>query len=317
MSFPASPEDTGRTPIPPVRRKGRVNRRVIPGFGLTMGFTLTYLTLLVLIPLAAVFLRSAGLGWEDFWKAVTARQAVHSYKVTFGVSALAALTNAIFGFIVAWALTRYRFYGRRLIDALVDLPFALPTAVAGIALTALYAQNGWIGQFFHQPAEGVERSAFVTWVGQFLWPLGIKTAFSLTGIYIALTFIGLPFVVRTLQPVLEDFDHEVEEAGASLGAGRLRVFLTVIIPSLIPSILTGFSLAFARAIGEYGSVIFISGNRPLDTEITPLVIVKALEDHNYPRATAVAVVMLLASFLLLLIVNVLQRWAESIGQARN
>ncbi|HRQ90557.1 MAG TPA: ABC transporter permease subunit [Bacteroidia bacterium] len=282
-----------------------------------MGFTLTYLTLLVLIPLSAIFLRASGLGWEDFWKAVTARQAIASYKVTFGMSSLAALTNAVFGFIVAWVLTRYRFPGRKLLDALVDLPFALPTAVAGISLTALYSRNGWLGQFFYAPAEGVERSAFVEWIGQFLWPLGIETAYSLTGIYIALTFIGLPFVVRTLQPVLEDFDREVEEAGASLGAGRLRVFFTLILPALVPSVLTGFSLAFARAIGEYGSVIFIAGNKPMKTEITPLLIVKALEDYNYPRATAVATVMLVASFVLLLIVNILQRWSESIGQARN
>ncbi len=300
MTSSALPEDTGHRPIPSERRpypRRRLNRRVIPGFGLTMGFTVTYLTLLVLIPLSAVFLRTAGMGWEDFWKAISGRQVVASYKVTFGISFLAALTNAFFGFIVAWVLTRYRFPGRKLVDALVDLPFALPTAVAGIALTALYAPNGWLGQY--------------------LYPLGIETAYSRTGIFIALTFIGLPFVVRTLQPVIEDFDKEVEEAGASLGASRWRVFFTIIVPGLVPAMLTGFSLAFARAIGEYGSVIFISGNKPLQTEITPLVIVKSLENYNYPQATAVACVMLVASFVLLLVVNVLQRWSESIGQAKS
>jgi sulfate transport system permease protein len=250
----------------------------------------TYLTLLVLIPLSAVFIRSSGMGWEEFWSAVTGRQVVASYKVTFGISFLAAATNAVFGFIVAWILTRYRFPGRRIFDALVDLPFALPTAVAGIALTALYARNGWLGQFFY--------------------PLGIETAYSQVGIFIALTFIGLPFVVRTLQPVLEDLDTEVEEAGASLGAGRAQVFLQIILPALLPALLTGFALAFARAIGEYGSVIFISGNIPLRTEITPLVIVKFLENYQYPQATAVACVMLVASFALLFVINLLQRWAE-------
>jgi sulfate transport system permease protein len=279
----------------PTRR--RPNRRVIPGFGLTMGFTMSYLALLVLIPISAVFIRSSGMGWDDFWKAISGRQVVASYKVTFGISFLAALTNAVFGFVVAWVLTRYRFPGRKLVDALVDLPFALPTAVAGIALTALYGPNGWLGR----P----------------LYAIGIETAYSRVGIFIALTFIGLPFVVRTLQPVIDDFDKEVEEAGASLGAGRLRVFLTIILPALAPAMLTGFSLAFARAIGEYGSVIFISGNKPLQTEITPLVIVKSLENHKYPQATAIACVMLVASFALLLVVNVLQRWSESIGQARS
>jgi sulfate/thiosulfate transport system permease protein len=283
---------------PPKRiRSPKVNRRVIPGFGLSMGFTLIYLTLLVLIPISAVFIRASGMGWGDFWEAVTGRQVVASYKVTFGISLLAALTNAVFGFLVAWVLTRYHFPGRKVVDALVDLPFALPTAVAGIALTALYAKTGWIGQY--------------------LYPLGLETAYSKTGIFIALTFIGLPFVVRTIQPVIEDLDHEIEEAGASLGASRLRVFCTIILPLLFPAMLTGFALAFARAIGEYGSVIFISGNIPLKTEITPLVIVKALENYNYPQATAIACVMLVASFILLLVINVLQRWSESVGQARN
>ena len=272
------------------QQKRRAPRRVLPGFGLTMGITVTYLTLLVLIPLSAVFIRSSGMGWGEFWSAITGRQVVASYKVTFGISFLAAVTNAFFGFIVAWILTRYRFPGRRIFDALVDLPFALPTAVAGIALTALYARSGWLGQFFY--------------------PLGIETAYSQVGIFIALTFIGLPFVVRTLQPVLEDLDTEVEEAGASLGAGRAKVFVQIILPALLPALLTGFALAFARAIGEYGSVIFISGNIPLRTEITPLVIVKFLENYQYPQATAVASVMLVASFLLLLLINLLQRWAE-------
>jgi len=272
------------------RKRSRTSRRVLPGFGLSMGITVTYLTLLVLIPLSAVFIRSSGMGWEEFWSAVTGRQVMASYKVTFGISFLAAATNAVFGFIVAWILTRYRFPGRRIFDALVDLPFALPTAVAGIALTALYARNGWLGQFFY--------------------PLGIETAYSQVGIFIALTFIGLPFVVRTLQPVLEDLDTEVEEAGASLGAGRAQVFLQIILPALLPALLTGFALAFARAIGEYGSVIFISGNIPLRTEITPLVIVKFLENYQYPQATAVACVMLVASFALLFVINLLQRWAE-------
>jgi sulfate transport system permease protein len=272
------------------QKRRRAPRRVLPGFGLTMGITVTYLTLLVLIPMSAVFIRSSGMGWGEFWSAITGRQVVASYKVTFGISFLAALTNAFFGFIVAWILTRYRFPGRRIFDALVDLPFALPTAVAGIALTALYARTGWLGQFFY--------------------PLGIETAYSQVGIFIALTFIGLPFVVRTLQPVMEDLDTEVEEAGASLGAGRAKVFGQIIFPALLPALLTGFALSFARAIGEYGSVIFISGNIPLRTEITPLVIVKFLENYQYPQATAVACVMLVASFALLFVINLLQRWAE-------
>jgi sulfate transport system permease protein len=272
------------------KTKRRPARRILPGFGLTMGINVTYLTLLVLIPLSAVFIRSSGMGWDAFWTAITGRQVVASYKVTFGISFLAAATNAVFGFLVAWVLTRYRFPGRRILDALVDLPFALPTAVAGIALTALYARTGWLGQFFYS--------------------LGIETAYSQVGIYIALTFIGLPFVVRTLQPVMEDLDAEVEEAAASLGAGRAKVFTQIIVPALLPAMLTGFALAFARAIGEYGSVIFISGNIPLRTEITPLVIVKFLENYQYPQATAVAAVMLTASFALLFIINLLQRWTE-------
>jgi sulfate/thiosulfate transport system permease protein len=275
----------------------KTNRRILPGFGLSMGITLTYLGLLVLIPLTGVFVVTSQMSWEDFWRVVTSRQVVASYRVTFGVSLAAALTNAVFGLLLAWVLVRYRFPGRKLVDGLVDLPFALPTAVAGIALTALYAQTGWLGQYFYA--------------------LGIETAYSKVGIFIALTFIGIPFVVRTVQPVIEDLDAEVEEAAASLGASRLRTWLRVILPALIPALLTGFALAFARAIGEYGSVIFISGNMPLRTEITPLIIVKFLEQYQYAAATAVAAVMLVASFSLLLIINVLQRWTESIGQSRH
>ncbi len=281
----------------PRLRTRKPNRRILPGFGLTMGFTVTYLTLLVLIPLSAVFLKTSGMGWEAFWRAVTGPQVVASYKVTFGISFLAACANAFFGLIAAWVLSRYQFPGRRLVDAMVDLPFALPTAVAGIALTTLFAQTGWLGRFFYE------------------W--GIQTAYSQVGILIALTFIGLPFVVRTLQPVIENLDAEVEEASASLGASRWRTFWCVVFPALVPALLTGFSLAFARAVGEFGSVIFISGNMPMRTEITPLVIFKFLENYQYPQATAVACVMLVASFALLLVINLLQRWSESVGQARN
>ncbi len=275
----------------------RPNRRVIPGFGLSMGITLAYLSLLVLIPLAGVFVLTSQMTWDDFWGVVTSRQVVATYKVTFGVSFAAACTNAVFGVIVAWVLVRYRFPGRKLLDGMVDLPFALPTAVAGIALTALYARTGWLGQFFYA--------------------IGIETAYSKVGIYIALTFVGIPFVVRTVQPVIEDLDPEVEEAAASLGSSRGRTLFYVVLPVLIPAILTGFALSFARAIGEYGSVIFISGNMPLRTEITPLIIVKFLEQYQYAEATAVAAVMLVFSFILLLVINLLQRWTESIGQARH
>jgi sulfate transport system permease protein len=273
-----------------VAHRRRLNRRVIPGFGLSMGLTLSYLGLLVLIPISAVFIRTAGIGWEEFWQVVTSRQVVATYKVTFGVAFAAALTNAFFGLIVAWVIVRYRFPGRKLLDGMVDLPFALPTAVAGIALTALYAETGWLGRIFY--------------------PLGIETAYSRTGIFIALTFIGMPFVVRTLQPVIEGLDTEVEEAAVSLGANRARVWISVILPALLPALLTGFAMAFARAIGEYGSVIFISGNMPMRTEITPLIIVKFLEQYQYAHATSVACVMLVLSFILLLIINLLQRWAE-------
>ena len=261
---------------------------VLPGFGLTLGFTLLYLSLIVLIPLSALFIKTATMDWPTFWQTIVDPRVVASYQLTFGASLIAATANAVFGFIVAWTLVRYAFPGKRLVDAIVDLPFALPTAVSGIALTALYAPNGWIGQY--------------------LQPLGIKTAFSPLGVMIALTFIGLPFVVRTLQPALEDLSTETEEAAASLGATRLQTFRRVILPTMLPALLTGFALAFARALGEYGSVVFISGNMPMKTEIVPLIIVTKLEQYDYAGATAVAVVTLLASFAILLGINALQRW---------
>jgi sulfate transport system permease protein len=263
---------------------------VLPGFGLTMGYSLLYLSLIVLIPLAAVFLKTAALSWADFWGVVSAPRVVASYKLTFGMSFLAACVNLVFGLILAWVLVRYRFFARPLVDALVDLPFALPTAVAGIALTALYAPNGWIGKL--------------------LMPLGIKVAYTPLGVFVALTFIGVPFVVRTLQPVLENFDKELEEASASLGASRAETFLRVVLPTLWPALLTGFALAFARALGEYGSVVFISGNKPMHTEITPLLIITRLEEYDYTGATAIAVVMLVSAFFLLLFVNLVQWWTS-------
>ncbi|TFW30479.1 sulfate ABC transporter permease subunit CysT [Massilia horti] len=264
--------------------------RVLPGFGLSLGFTLFYLALIVLIPLSAVFLKTFTMSWDAFWNAVTSERVVASYRLSFGAAALAAFINVIFGGIVAWVLVRYRFLGKRFVDALVDLPFALPTAVAGITLTALYSANGWIGQY--------------------LAKLGLKVAFTPLGVVVALTFIGLPFVVRTVQPVLEESERELEEAAASLGAKPLQTFVRVILPSLVPSLLTGFALAFARATGEYGSVIFIAGNIPLVSEITPLFIVTKLEQYDYTGATAIAVVMLVASFILLLAINLLQAWAR-------
>lgn len=263
---------------------------VLPGFGLALGYSTLYLSLIVLIPLAALFLRAASLPWEKFWQVVTEPRVVASYKLTFGTAFVAASINAVFGFIVAWSLVRYRFPGRRFLDAVVDLPFALPTAVSGIALTAIYAKSGWIGQY--------------------LYPLGIKSAFSPLGITIALSFIGLPFVVRTLQPTLEELDGEAEEAAASLGASRWQTFWKVIIPTILPSLLTGFALSFARAVGEYGSVVFISGNMPLKTEITSLLIITKLEQYDVPGATAIATVMLLVSFFMLLAINLLQWWAS-------
>lgn len=265
-------------------------RSVIPGFGLTMGYSLFYLCLIVLLPLSALFVKTTAMTFERFWETVTDPRVVASYKLTFGASLVAATINAVFGFIVAWTLVRYRFPGKRIVDAMVDLPFALPTAVSGIALTAIYSQNGWIGQY--------------------LEPLGIKGAFSPLGVTIALTFIGLPFVVRTLQPALEDLDPEVEEAASCLGANRLRTFQRVIVPAILPALLTGFALSFARALGEYGSVVFISGNMPMRTEIASLLIITKLEQYDTAGATAIAVVMLLASFVLLLAINLLQWWSR-------
>ena len=268
----------------------RARRVALPGFGLSLGYTVTYLSLLVLLPLSTLFVRSAGLGWDGFWAAATAPRVLASYRVSLLTAFGAALLNGTFGLIVAWVLVRYRFPGRKLVDALVDLPFALPTAVAGIALTTLYSQNGWIGAR--------------------LAALGITVAFTPLGIIVALTFIGLPFVVRTLQPVLQDLEAEIEEAAASLGASRWQTFQRVLLPAIAPALLTGFALAFARAIGEYGSVVFISGNMPLKTEIAPLLIMTKLEQFDYAGATAIAVVMLLASFALLLGINLLQWWSR-------
>ena len=264
--------------------------RVLPGFKLTLGFTLFYLGLIVLIPLAAVFWKTSTLTWPQFWHTVTMPTAMASYRLTFGASFLAALVNVFFGLIVAWVLVRYDFLGKKIVDALVDLPFALPTAVAGITLAALYSDHGWVGQL--------------------LSPLGIKAANTQLGIFIALTFIGLPFIVRTVQPILEDLDPELEEAASSLGANRWQVFWRVILPMLTPALLTGFALAFARALGEYGSVIFIAGNIPMKTQITPVVIMQELDMFDYAKATAIAVVMLVVSFVLLLGINVLQWWTN-------
>lgn len=278
----------GTTPAHP--KPGKRPGRVIPGFGLSLGFTLFYLALIVLIPLSAVFLNTFNLTWEGFWSAVTSERVVASYRLSFGASFIAALINVVFGGIVAWVLVRYQFPGKRFIDALVDLPFALPTAVAGITLTSLYSHNGWIGQYLAE--------------------LGIKVAFTPLGIVVALTFIGLPFVVRTVQPVLEEAERELEEAAASLGASPLQTFIRVVLPSITPALLTGFALAFARATGEYGSVIFIAGNLPLVSEITPLLIISKLEQYDYAGATAIAVVMLVFSFILLLTINLLQAWTR-------
>jgi sulfate transport system permease protein len=263
---------------------------IIPGFGLTLGFTLVYLSLIVLIPIAALVLRTTTLSWEQFWAIATNARVAASLRLSFGASLLAAAINVAFGSIVAWVLVRYEFPARRIVDALVDLPFALPTAVAGIALTAIFAKSGWIGQF--------------------LEPLGIKVAYTWIGVVVALTFIGLPFVVRTLQPIIEELDREIEEAAATLGACRLRTLHSVILPMLLPALLTGFVLALARAIGEYGSVVFIAGNLPYRTEIAPLLIVIRLEEFDYSGAAAIATLMLAASFVLFLLVNVIQAWAR-------
>ena len=273
-------------PGAPRASRGRRVKPVLPGFGLTLGTTLLYLSLVVLIPLSALAFKSASLTWEQFWATVTAPRVLASYRLTFGASLLAALVNLFAGVLVAWVLVRYTFPGRRIVDAIVDLPFALPTAVAGIALTALYAPNGWIGSH--------------------LAKLGVKAAFTPLGVFIALVFIGLPFVVRTVQPVLQDLDREVEEAAALLGASRTQTLLRVVLPALTPAILAGFVLALSRAIGEYGSVIFIAGNMPFVSEITPLLIITKLEQYDYAGATAIATVMLLVSFALLLLINWLQ-----------
>ena len=273
------------------------SRRICPGFNLSLGYTLVYLSLIVLIPLAAVAIKAGTLGFETFWEVVTTPQVMASYRLTFGASLLAGAINALFGLILAWVLVRYSFPGKRFIDAMVDLPFALPTAVTGIALTALYSPNGWIGQY--------------------LEPLGIKVAFTRLGILVALVFIGLPFVVRTVQPILEDLETELEEAAASLGANRWQTFRHVVLPILLPALLTGFALAFARAVGEYGSVIFIAGNIPMVSEITPLLIITKLEQYDYAGATAIASVMLVISLLLLLAINGLQAWtAKRTGRSR-
>lgn len=263
---------------------------VIPGFGLTLGFTIAYLTLIILIPLSGVAWRTTELGWAKFWAIATDERTLTALRISFGASLIAAIINVVFGTLVAWVLVRYRFPGRRIVDAAVDLPFALPTAVAGIALASIYAPNGWIGQL--------------------LTPLGIKAAFTPLGIVIALVFIGLPFVVRTVQPVMEEIDREVEEAAATLGANRFQTILRVILPGLAPAVLTGFALAFARAVGEYGSVIFIAGNIPYVSEIAPLLIVIRLEEFNYAGATAIAAIMLVISFAMLFAINLIQAWSR-------
>jgi sulfate transport system permease protein len=266
--------------------RAKKSKNVLPGFGLSMGFTIAYLSLIVLIPLAGVFVKTTGLSWSEFWAVITNPRVIAAYRISFTTSFFAAITNLVFGLLVAWVLVRYRFPGKKLIDSLVDLPFALPTAVAGIALTAIYAPNGWVGSI--------------------LEPLGLKVAYTQLGITIALIFIGIPFVVRTVQPVLQDFEKDTEEAAVMLGAYRWRTFWKVIFPELLPALLTGFTLAFARGIGEYGSVVFISGNMPMRTEIAPLLIMTKLEQFDYKGATAIALVMLIISFLLLLLINFMQ-----------
>ncbi len=271
-------------------------RNILPGFGLTLGFTLAYLGFIVLIPLSTIFLKTATLGFSQFWSTVTSPRVIASYRLSFGTSFLGAFINAVFGLLIAWVLVRYSFPGKRIVNALVDLPFALPTAVAGISLTSIFARKGWVGRY--------------------LDPLGIKVAFTPLGVLVALIFVSLPFVVRTVQPVLQDLNPEMEEAAASLGATRWQTFRRVVFPTLYPALLTGFALAFARALGEYGSVVFISGNMPMRTEIVPLLIMTKLEQFDYPGATAIAVVMLVFSFALLLTINVLQWWSRRRTVAR-
>ena len=278
-------------------KKSVKTNNILPGFNLSLGYTLLYLSLIVLIPLSAAFIKTTELSLHEFWAVVSAPRVVASYKLTFGASLIGALINAVFGLLTAWVLVRYTFPGKKIIDALVDLPFALPTAVAGIALTAVYANNGWIGGFLESH--------------------GIKVAFTPLGIIVALTFIGLPFVVRTVQPVLEDLEAETEEAAASLGANRWQTFVKIVLPAIWPALLTGFALAFARAIGEYGSVIFIAGNVPMVSEITPLIIITKLEQYEYASATAIAVVMLVISFLLLFAINGLQWWVSRRASSAN
>ena len=264
--------------------------RVLPGFGLSLGFTLAYLSLIVLIPLSAVFIKSLGIGWDGLWEILSSERILKSLQLSFSAALIAALINVVFGLLLAWCLVRYSFPGKRIIDALVDLPFALPTAVAGIALTSLYAPTGWIGQY--------------------LEPIGIKVAYTPIGITLALIFIGLPFVVRTVQPVLSDLETELEEAASALGANRFQIITKIILPILFPALLTGFALAFARGVGEYGSVIFIAGNQPYETEIAPLMIISRLEEYDYAGATTIAVVMLVLSFAILFLINLLQAWAS-------
>jgi sulfate transport system permease protein len=264
-------------------------KHILPGFGLSMGYTITYLGLLVLIPLSTIFIKAAGLTFDEFWNIVTDPRVMNSYKLSFGASFVAAVIDTVFGFIAAWALVRYKFPGKRFFDSMVDLPFALPTAIAGISLTAVFAPNGWAGSVLKE--------------------YGITVVYTEIGIIIALTFIGLPFVIRTLQPVLLDFDKEYEEAAATLGAGRFKIFTRVVFPSLRPALITGATLSFARALGEYGSVVFISGNLPLRTEISPVLIMSKLEQFNYAGAAAISIVMLLTSFIVLLIINILQWWS--------
>ena len=284
-------------------------RRVIPGFGLSMGFTVTYLGLIILIPLAALFIKAAGLGWAEWWGLLTTPRVIAATQLTFGASAAAAGVSVVLGLLVTWVLVRYEFAGRRILDAMVDLPFALPTAVAGITLTQIYAPNGWIGQYISQAAKWYQGSyAPSGWLGEQVEDWASKgAAYSPLGVFIALTFIGFPFVVRTLQPVMEDLGVEIEEAAATLGANRWTIFRRVILPLLVPALITGFTLAFARAIGEYGSVIFISGNLPMKTEILPLLIVAQLEQFKYQAAAVIASAMLMVSFTLLFLINLLQR----------